>query len=285
MNRRPYRFFMAVVGLFAVSLVAVTIAGAQERRGGPPGHGPRGQRPHGRPGEHGPGGPFPQGLSLLSSEMRLSEKVVKGVPFSAQVAIESNQTLANGTRLTRKTTGLIYRDGEGRTRRDQTIEIVGPFAPAGEPPQRVFINDPVAGTHYVLDPQNRTARKLTLSEGPPPPPPPDSSDVKTESLGKQTIEGVLAEGTRATITVVAGLVGNDRPFDIVSERWDGVELQTIVLSKHSDPRMGEFVYRLTNITRSEPARSMFEIPADYKIEEGRFPPGPPRRGMKKHRFD
>src|SRR5215210_7637428 len=89
MNRRPYRFFMAVVGLFAVSLVAVTIAGAQERRGGPPGHGHRGpgQRPPGGPGEHGPGGPFPQGLSLLSSEMRLSEKVVKGVPFSAQVAI------------------------------------------------------------------------------------------------------------------------------------------------------------------------------------------------------
>jgi hypothetical protein len=217
--------------------------------------------------------------------MRFSEKAVKGVPFSAQVTIENNQTLANGTRLTRKTSGSIYRDGDGRTRREQKIEIVGPFAPAGEPPQMVFINDPVGGAHYVLDPQHRTARKLSLSEGPPPPPPPSSSDLKTESLGRQTIEGVLAEGTRATITVAAGLIGNDRAFDIVSERWDAVELQTVVLSKHSDPRMGEYIYRLTNITSGEPARSLFEIPADYKIEEGRFPPGSPRRGMRKHRFE
>ena len=43
--------------------------------------------------------------------------------------------------------------------------------------------------------------------------------AKRESLGKQTMEGVQVEGTRTTRTIAAGEIGNDRPIDIVSERW------------------------------------------------------------------
>jgi protein TonB len=43
------------------------------------------------------------------------------------------------------------------------------------------------------------------------------------------------------------------------------------MTKHSDPRFGETTYRLTNINRSEPARELFEVPADYTVKE---PPGP-----------
>jgi hypothetical protein len=275
---------LITIAVTIASLLNGTVAPAQERRRPPaPLPGTFGQHPPGSPRGRGPdanGPPVPI-FSLLSSEMRFGEKTVKGMPFSAEAIIESSQTFANGTHINRKATSLIYRDSEGRTRREQTLDIVGPLAPAGEAMQMIFINDPVAGTHYVLDPQKRTARKMKLSSyGPPPPPPPLAEDVKMESLGTQTIEGVVAEGTRSTVTVAAGLVGNDRPFDIVSERWDAVELQTVVLSKHSDPRMGGHVYRLTNIKRDEPARSLFEIPADYKIEEGRRP----RRRPGRHRF-
>ena len=38
-----------------------------------------------------------------------------------------------------------------------------------------------------------------------------------------------------------------------------------MLTKHSDPRMGETVYRLTQINRSEPDRTLFGIPGDYII--------------------
>jgi hypothetical protein len=47
--------------------------------------------------------------------------------------------------------------------------------------------------------------------------------------------------------------------------------------------MGETTYRLTNIDRSEPDPSLFQVPADYTVKEGGFgfrtpsPPGPPRR--------
>ena len=89
----------------------------------------------------------------------------------------------------------------------------------------------------------------------------------SESLGTQTIEGVLAEGTRSTITIGAGQIGNERPIEIVSERWFSPELKTLVLSKQSDPRFGETTYRLSNIVLGNPEASLFEVPADFQIVE------------------
>jgi hypothetical protein len=96
---------------------------------------------------------------------------------------------------------------------------------------------------------------------------PDLKDRKEESLGTRTIEGVVADGTRTTITIPAGKVGNDRPLEIVSERWFSKELQTLVLTKHSDPRMGENAFKLTNIVRGEPSRTLFEVPPGYTVKE------------------
>jgi hypothetical protein len=237
------------------------------------GQGRRGDR--GRPPRGGP-----PGFSLLSSEMRFDSKVVKGAAYSAQAITESTQILGDGTRITRKTASAIYRDSEGRSRREVTLDSIGPFSSSGEAQQLIFINDPVAGAHYVLYPQNHTARKMTMpaNEAPPRPEQAASTESKTESLGKKTIEGVEAEGTRSTITLPAGQIGNDRPILIVSERWYSQALQAVVLSKHNDPRVGENVYRLTNINRAEPAKSLFELPSDYQIEENRFPSRRPPRG-------
>lgn len=96
------------------------------------------------------------------------------------------------------------------------------------------------------------------------------AEVNRESLGTQMIEGVMAEGTRVTYTIPAGKIGNDRPIVTVSERWYSPELQTVVMSKNSDPRSGETTYRLTNINRSEPDPSLFQIPGDYTIKESSF---------------
>jgi hypothetical protein len=109
------------------------------------------------------------------------------------------------------------------------------------------------------------------------------AEVNKESLGGQIIEGVPAEGTRVTFTIPAGKIGNERPIVSVNERWYSPELQTVVLSKNSDPRMGETTYRLTNIVRGEPDPSLFQVPADYTVNENHGfnfktgPPGPSRR--------
>lgn len=260
------------------------------------------------PGGQGPGETF----IFVSTEMSFGNKLVKNAPYSAQATTETVQMLGDGNRIVRKNTATVYRDSEGRTRHDQTLSSIGPWAAEGEPRQTSFINDPVSRTHYVLEPRTHIARKLPLpppmlpmtdkQSAPPParegkpgdvftiqiapqpgmrerdmrnlPPPPPS---KTESLGKQNIEGVEAEGTRDTITIAAGEIGNEQPIKIVSERWYSPELQTVVLSKHSDPRTGETTFRLTNINRNEPARTLFEVPSDYTIKEGPPPPHTFRR--------
>ncbi|MCA1613531.1 MAG: energy transducer TonB [Acidobacteria bacterium] len=89
--------------------------------------------------------------------------------------------------------------------------------------------------------------------------------AEKEALGKQSFDGVEAEGTRNTVTIPAGAIGNERPIQIVSERWYSAELQAVVMSRHSDPRFGETSYRLTGINRSEPDRTLFEVPAGYQI--------------------
>lgn len=256
--------------------------------------------------------PPPGDFLFMSTEMAIGGKLVKGAPYSAQAVSESTQTLSDGNRIVNKSSASVYRDSEGRTRREQTLRAIGPFANGGDAPQTIFIDDPVAGTSYMLNPRTHDAQKMPPMrfkfEMRVPPPTSEGSNVSTElpppgarermtmerlpieraamvqggpepkfvwgwgnhesrsePLGKQNIEGVEAEGTRSTVTIPAGEIGNERPLEIVNERWYSAELQTVVMSRHSDPRFGETTYRLTNIDRSEPAKSLFEVPADFKI--------------------
>jgi len=103
-------------------------------------------------------------MVFVATEMSFGGKVVKGAPYSAQAVTESVQTLADGNRIVHKNTAQVYRDSEGRTRRDQTVGAVGPYAAAGDPVQTFFINDPVAGVNYILDPRSKVARKLPRLE-------------------------------------------------------------------------------------------------------------------------
>jgi hypothetical protein len=88
-----------------------------------------------------------------------------------------------------------------------------------------------------------------------------------KSLGTQTIEGVEATGTQSIVTIPAGAIGNEQPIKIVSEQWYSPALQVVVLSKRSDPRSGEMVYRLTQLDRSEPSAALFQVPSDYTIKD------------------
>ncbi|MBD0371861.1 MAG: hypothetical protein ICV60_13560 [Pyrinomonadaceae bacterium] len=238
---------------------------------------------------------------FVNSEVSFERKTVKGAPYSAEATTETIQTLSDGNRIVRRNSSTIYRDSEGRTRREQTLGSIGQWTATGEPQKTIFINDPVARVNYVLDPKAQTARKMVLPQllertfsraaavtapdvrnGNVPggvrviesTAPTASTErlerhqPKVESLGKQVIEGVEAEGTRTTLTIPAGKIGNERQIDIVTERWYSPELQVVVYSKKTDPIAGDTTYRLTNINRDEPARSLFEVPAGYKIKEG-----------------
>jgi hypothetical protein len=81
------------------------------------------------------------------------ERAVKGAPYSAETIVEGNQVLADGNRITQKTTGRVYRDSEGRTRRedDRKDGSVG-----------ISITDPVGGFSYSLDPVNKIAWRTPM---------------------------------------------------------------------------------------------------------------------------
>lgn len=90
-------------------------------------------------------------------------------------------------------------------------------------------------------------------------------NTNTEQLAKQMVEGVECDGTRTITTMPAGVIGNERPIETVNETWFSQELKIMIMAKRSDPRFGETTYRITNISRSEPDASLFQIPSEYTI--------------------
>jgi hypothetical protein len=271
------------------------------------------------------------------------EKALQGAPYSAETVVESAQALADGNRINQKTTGRVYRDGEGRTRReeDRNVRIGSPTGFTNVRRTSISIVDPVAGFSYSLDPENKIAwrtaigaagailgkvemavveerrkqelekalaekmstmtdedkiklkekiaqEQATVTAAPAarggggrggmiartPVPPPGAMPAvmpaghdSNAPLEHKVIEGVNVEGRKTTTTIAAGQVGNEQPITITSEEWRSPELGVLVLTRHSDPRSGESVYRLQNIVRAEPDRSLFMVPPDYEIKE------------------
>src|SRR5262249_13678696 len=105
---------------------------------------------------------------------------------------------------------------------------------------------------------------------------PGPADVQTEPLGTKEYEGIRAEGTRTVATVPAGARGSARRMESVSNRWSPRALRVVVSPRRADPRFGETVYRLTNVTRAEPDASLFQVPADYGYEDLTPPPFEPQ---------
>jgi hypothetical protein len=229
----------------------------------------------------GPGGGFFFMGGEFSFESRL--KPITGAPFSAQATTETTQVLADGNQIKHTETAQVYRDSSGRTRHDATLAHIGPWSAAKSPRQIVNITDPVAGQSYLLDVTDKTVVKrpehIAKGDGPSVrhvSPAGDGAgdgvDSKiqraTESLGTQTMAGVPVQGTRTTETIPAGTIGNQNPIVVVSERWVSTDLQTVVYSKHTDPRFGTTIYQLANVSRQEPDESLFQVPPDYTVKEG-----------------
>lgn len=225
---------------------------------------------------------------------------VPGAPYSAQAVTQRIQFLSDGNRITQTSSNNVARDSKGRVRREESLPA--PPNGGGDPPHLVLIEDPIAGQHITLDSNTKTALRFTtqavksaaepatIASGPMGPGPMVISDgpatagafnlmtiqddAKSESaatsvvdLGTQTIEGVSAKGKKITHTIAAGQVGNDLPIVITTETWYSPDLKVTVMSKSTDPRMGETTYRLTNISRSEPDPSLFQIPSDYTVKD------------------
>src|ERR1035438_9271549 len=128
-------------------IALIALAAGAFAQGPPPGRGGRG-----RMGFDGPPGP---GVESGAGILRAG---VKNAPFSADVTTESSHTLADGNHIRQTVNSKVYRDSEGRTRREQEVNQIG-LAPDANMQQMVFINDPVGGVSYSLNAQDRTGTK------------------------------------------------------------------------------------------------------------------------------
>ena len=238
---------------------------------------------------------LPEGkIEFFSAEMAGAGEVVTASPYTATATTESTQVLADGNKIVNKTSSFVARDSQGRTRRETDLHRIGNLPVEAQ--KTVFINDPTTHTQYIFTPGGE-ATKVVRSEGSWKEGPQiielggqperrsqkkvivnvqnvregqqsskeSDEQVKHEDLGTQTIEGVSAQGKRETVTIPAGQIGNERPIEIVTETWFSPELHTLVLRKHSDPRMGDSTYRLTDIKRNEPDAALFQPPPGTKV--------------------
>ncbi|MGH9638335.1 MAG: hypothetical protein ACRD72_26165 [Candidatus Angelobacter sp.] len=230
---------------------------------------------------------------FFHTEMMEMHQTVKGAPYTATAVTESTQVLPDGNRIVNKQSGFVARDSEGRTRREMTMGKMGPLQVNS--PKVIFIHDPVAQTGIVLNPDKQIAhvmkhdgthmKMMGMGHGMTGKMSPAmqsamaakhaaSGESKSESLGTQEIEGVTAQGTKVTRTIPAGTIGNELPLVITVESWTSPDLHALVLQKRNDPRSGETVYRLTNIKKGEPDASLFQVPSNFKVEQGPHPPAP-----------
>lgn len=228
----------------------------------------------------------------------LTGSVVLNAPFSADATTTVRLTFRDGTKLEQSTTARYYRDSVGRARVEFLMNgleaaktmaerhiktLIGPTAPEG---RGVFILDaetrtarnlpryfladaaggesefavPIGGVRFVTFRRAQDLLNRNL------PGEPVSYAEQKESLGSRRIAGVETIGSRVTMTIPVGQWRNDKPIELVDERWESSELKLLIAAQFSDSRTGDVEYRLANIRRVEPPPDLFEVPADYTLD-------------------
>jgi hypothetical protein len=220
-------------------------------------------------------------------------------PYRAKFNITTEQTLANGTTITRETTEFQAEDSQGRHRSENITPAYGEMAG-----WTIFhINDPKARTDVMWTTYGKTVSVRKR------PPVAQSGQQRTcwsysgegqevattiparqiaeaapevavaalqarsqehsrsaaEELGMRTIQGVEVSGIRFTETTPAGAVGNDAPLVRTIETWRATSLPLIVRSVTDDPRSGKRTRELVELTQSEPDPALFELPEGYRV--------------------
>jgi hypothetical protein len=208
-------------------------------------------------------------------------------PFIAEFEREKHQVLPGGNTINKMEKGPYYRDRYGRTR----VEVEN----------LIVINDPVTGTSYMLDVQQRTARVIDRNALKA-----QAKQVRTSeralgidrnklddpaailsaqpasksranvtmapgfnqrSLGHRMIEGINCEGKSFTVTLPANSkIGNAHPIESSTEIWIAKELMLPILTVNEHPLMGKIVQRFTNIRLGvEPDPGLFRLPEGFKV--------------------
>lgn len=227
--------------------------------------------------------------TVLAQQPRLSERPQDGgtrevlisilipslpnAPFTAILNTTWIRRLGDGTEITLKNHRKISRDKLGRIFQERRT-LVPDDGKSESAIGQIEISDPVKHELYICMPGEHVCQLevLTLPEGTDPSFLGNkSAGPGVEELGKQTILGLEAIGTRQVNVIQTGAIGNDRPLLIRREFWYSPQLGINLLSTREDPRFGTQKFEITELILDAPDTKLFEPPADATILDLRKP--------------
>jgi hypothetical protein len=198
-------------------------------------------------------------------------------PFTATVITEWIRQLADGSTITLKNHRAIARDTAGRIFQERRT-LVPDDGKSESGVSQIEISDPVSHNLYICVPRERVCQleEFSAPEFMRPVSPGAAAKhpgaPELEDLGKQSISGLETVGTRETIVIPAGAVGNNSPLLTKREFWYSPQLGVNLISKRQDPRSGIQNFEVSDIALGEPDAKLFELPSGSKILDLRKPP-------------
>jgi hypothetical protein len=197
---------------------------------------------------------------------------VAGKPFFAKDNIVWTRKLEDGSTVTTQLHAVVARDGQGRIYRERRS-----FVPANgtkEPKlEEIIVYDSAAHTRtscviatrqclitsYRPAMTFRSRRAGPFADG--------TMTLAREDLGSNTIDDLSVIGTRETVTVDGGVVGNEKPLVTTREFWYSPALETNLSVVRNDPRLGTQSIHLADLSRAEPDAAIFEVPSGYTMHD------------------
>ena len=195
-------------------------------------------------------------------------------PFSGRSTTEWTRTLEDGSTVTTHLFAMVARDSQGRIYRERRN-----FVPVNSDQQPqlhvIMIFDPILHTRTECEvatrqcivtgyhaPTTFTPRPVGAFDG-------GKRFLSRENLGNDVTDGINLVGTRETVTIAAGAVGNSQPLVSTREFWYAPDLQVNLAITRKDPRDGTQVIRVGEVSRTEPDASLFKIPSGYVVQNAR----------------
>ena len=201
-------------------------------------------------------------------------------PFTATVNAEWIRQVPDGSLITLKNHRIIARDAKGRIYQQRAL-----FVPVDGKQEstvlQIEIIAPATHERYVCRPAEQLCRlqeffvsdfepgsgavAVAVTSGTP--------GYTVEDLGKQSIAGLEAIGSRETRVLQANALGNEAPILERKEFWYSPQLGINLVVKREEPRFStQQNFEVTNVTLGEPDAKLFEPPAGFKILDLRNPP-------------
>jgi hypothetical protein len=194
-----------------------------------------------------------------------------GRPFTARDHIVWTRNLEDGTVTNTELYALVARDGQGRIYREHRSFV--PLNSKRESRQfDLLILDPVSHSRTTCIIATRRCvvesyhARTTFSLNPDGLFDHGMRFLSRINLGHDEIDGMDVNGTRETLQIAAGAVGNNQTLVSTRDFWYSAALQVNLQVTRKDPRIGMQVLQLVDLSITEPDPKIFQVPSGFLVQ-------------------